>query len=169
MIDKSGINQYLERLTQIYFGLISLPLLLFPVVYLPMKDSPLNSFSSTSIWENTLYCTIFLLLVLVIFFARRLFKRSLGVISDEWILAQKLKGYRRTSIIFYLFCLVASIIAVILLLITEHQLFVACYPVLLLLVSFYRPTIQRLERELPLNKEELTMIKHKRKKADDVG
>ena len=150
----STIKQYLERLNLIYYGLIALPLVLFPVVYLPMKEG-----ISTGLDEGGfLFYLAATLLFLVIYFARRLFRRSLKVIAIDWQFADKLQAYRRASIIFYIFGLVSCLISVGLLMFTKHQLFVATYPVLLLILSFYRPTVERLKRDLPFTEKDLSMI-----------
>ncbi len=147
------IKEYLERLGLIYYGLIAPPLLLFPAVYLPLKDGVLQTSTQVSFWVNALYYVAGLLLFLVVFFARRLFKRNLAVITRDWPFEQKLNCYQRASLIFYIFVLISSLSSVGLLFITEHQLFVATYPILLLLISLYRPTVQRLRRELPLGEK----------------
>lgn len=148
------MRDYLERLNLIYYGLIALPLVLFPVVYLPIKDS-----ISTGIDKGSLLLYLAaLLLFLVIYFARRLFRRNLSVIQIEWQLSKKLMAYRKASVIFYLFGLISCLVSVGLLMFTNHQLFVATYPVLLLILSFYRPTLERLKRDLPLTEKDLSVI-----------
>jgi hypothetical protein len=147
-------KNYLDRLNLIYYGLIALPLVLFPVVYLPMKEGVSTSFDQGGI----LYYLAGLLLFLVIFFARRLFQRSLKVIETDWMLEQKLQAYSKASVIFYILGMVSCMISVGLLMFTKHQLFVATYPILLLILSFFRPTLERLKRDLPLTKEDLAVI-----------
>ena len=163
------IKKYMERLGLIYYGLIAPPLLLFPVVYLPLKDGALKTSSQQFFWENASYYVAGLLLFLLMFFARRLFKRNLRVITGNWSFEQKLKGYQRASVQFYVFGFISCLSSVFLLFISEHQLFVATYPILLLLVSIYWPTIQRLKRELPLSEKELTMIKNEGQKTKNIG
>jgi len=168
MINKSRIEKYLEQLNQIYFGLISLPLLLFPLVYLPIKDIPSMPLRDNLSGKFSLIWVVALLLFLTMLFARRLFRRSLLVISVNWPLKEKLQAYKRSLVIFYSFGLLASLCSVLLLFITKHQLFVATYPFLLLLISLYRPTVQRLKRELPLSEKELAMIKHESQKTKNI-
>lgn len=163
------IKEYMERLGLIYYGLIAPPLLLFAVVYLPLKDGVLKTPFQQYFWENALYYVAGLLLFLLVFFARRLFKRNLRVITGDWSFEQKLKGYQRASVLFYVFGFISGLSSVFLLFISEHQLFVATYPILLLLVSLHRPSIQRLKRELPLSEKELTMIKHEGQKTKNIG
>lgn len=159
----------MERLGLIYYSLIAPPLLLFAVVYLPLKDGVLKTPSQQFLWESALYYVAGLLLFLLVFFARRLFRRNLRMITGDWSFEQKLKGYQRASVLFYVFGFISSLSSVFLLFFSEHQLFVATYPILLLLVSLYRPTIQRLKRELPLSEKELTMIKNEGQKTKDIG
>ena len=118
--------------------------------------------------EYTLIWVVALLLFLTMLFGRRLFRRSLLVISVNWPFEEKLKAYKRSLVIFYSFGLLTSLCSVLLLFITKHQLFVATYPVLLLLISLYRPTLQRLKRELPLSEQELAMIKHESQKTKNI-
>jgi hypothetical protein len=148
------IKEYLDKLNLIYYGLIALPLVLFPVVYLPIKEGVFTGLDQIGI----LHYLAGLLLFVVVFFGRRLFSRNLKVINSDWTLLQKLQAYRKASIIFYVQGMVACLISVALLLFTRHQLFVATYPILLLILSFYRPTIQRLKRDLPLTEKDLAMI-----------
>ncbi|GJM27960.1 MAG: hypothetical protein DHS20C17_05950 [Cyclobacteriaceae bacterium] len=160
------VKDYLEQLNLIYYAFIGLPLVLFSVVYLPLKDGliddALNQGNSIS------YFTAGLLLFVVLYFARRLFRRNLKVITIEWSFNQKLKAYRKISIIFYGFGLFSSLVSIGLLLITKNQLFVATYPILLLVLSLYRPTIERLKKELPLTEKELSMVNHKGQITDNI-
>ena len=150
----SKIKQYLERLNLIYYGLIALPLVLFPVVYLPIKEGVSTGFDD----GGFLFYLAAVLLFLVIYAGRRLFKRSISVISADWPFDNKLLAYRKASITFYIFGLISCMVSVGLLMFTEHQLFVATYPILLLILSFYRPTVERLKRDVPLTEKDLTMI-----------
>jgi len=169
MSNKSRIEIYLEQLNQIYFGLISLPLLLFPLVYLPIKDVPSMPLRDNLSGEFTLIWVVALLLFFTMLFGRRLFRRSLSVISVNWPFKKKLQAYKQSLVIFYSFGLLTSLCSVLLLYITKHQLFVATYPILLLLISLYRPTVQRMKRELPFSEEELAMIKHESQKTKNIG
>ena len=148
------IKEYLDKLNLIYYGLIALPLVLFPVVYLPIKEGVSTGLEQIGI----LHYLAGLLLFAVVFFGRRLFNRNLKVINMDWPLPQKLQAYRKASVVFYVQGMVVCLISVALLLFTRHQLFVATYPILLLILSFYRPTIQRLKRDLPLTEKDLAMI-----------
>ena len=150
-----GIKNYLDQLGLIYYGLIALPLVLFPVVYLPIKEEVVSGFGESS---GALYYLAALLLFLVVVFARRLYRRSLSVIKLDWSLDDKLSAYRKASMTFYFLGMISCLVSVGLLMFTEHLLFVASYPVLLLVLSLYRPSIERLKRELPLSKEDLAMI-----------
>lgn len=154
-----GIRNYIEKLGLIYFGFIAVPLVLFPVVYLPIKDGELLGYDAD---PATLFYVTGLMLFLVIFFARRLFKRNLAVISADWPLSDKLSAYRKASIVFYTLGLVACLVSVGLLKLTRHQLFVATYPFLLLILSLYRPTIERLKRDLLLTEKDLSVIDNQR-------
>ncbi len=149
------LKNYIDQLNLIYYGLIALPLVLFPVVYLPMKEGVVVEFGEDS---GILYYLAAILLFMVIVFARRLFRRSLNTIDISWQLGKKLTAYRKASVVFYSLGLFACLVSVGLLMFTRHQLFVATYPILLLVLSFYRPTIERLKRDLPLTKEDLSVI-----------
>ncbi len=150
----AAIKDYIDKLNLIYYGLIALPLVLFPVVYLPIKEGILTDFEQSSV----LHYVAALLLFLVVYFARRLFKRNIALIDIDWTFEKKLQGYRKASVIFYALGMVSCMVSVGLLMFTEHQLFVATYPILLLILSFYRPTLERLKRDLPLTEKDLTVI-----------
>jgi len=156
-----AIKDYLDKLAFTFYAFLALPLLLFPMVYLPIKDALVttNLFQDA---QGLAYCLVAGLLLASLYFAHRLYRRNLTVISVQWPIAKKLQAYRRVSVVFYGFGLVASLLSVMLLWVTRHQLFVACYPILLLILSFYRPTIQRLKRELPLSEEDLSVINDQR-------
>ncbi len=151
------IKQFLDQLTLIYYGFLALPLLLFPIVYLPIKDI-LDTENLLNTSAGIIYSLVALLLFLLIYLSRRRYLKHLEKIASTWKIDRKLVAYRRGSIFFFALGMVVSLISVIFLMITHHQLFVATYPILLLILSLYRPTIQRLKRELPLSKEELSMI-----------
>jgi hypothetical protein len=97
-------------------------------------------------------------LFLVIFFGRRLFRQNLSVIRVDWVLQDKLRAYRKALLIFYLLGMFSCLVSVGLLMFTRHQLFVATYPVLLLILSLYRPTIDRMRKEIPLSEKDLSVI-----------
>lgn len=157
-------KDFVEQLGLIYYGLIALPLLLFPLVYLPIKDRVLSSSPQAG-----LYFAIGLILILVLFLGRRQFLKNLTSISRNWPWERKLSDYRRSSVIFYAIGLISSMFSIALLWLTNHLLFVAIYPILLLVMSIYRPTVERLKRELPLTEEELSMINDQRNKGNNIG
>ena len=160
------VYDYLEHLNQIYYAFIALPLVLYPMIYLPIKDSTLSKGEAL---PELVYYGLGLVLFIDLFFGWFLYKRRLRSIDKEWELGKKLKAHRNAALLFYTFGLVASLISVGLLWLTRHQLFVGTYPVLLLIISFYRPTVGRLKRELPLTDKELTMIKNKGEKTKNIG
>lgn len=162
MLMGSSVKEYLEKLNRTYFGFIALPLLLFPIVYLPLKDSALT-FSGDRIIELIYYFAA-LLLFADLYFGWYLYRRELVLITKDWNWEKKLQAHKKASIILYGFGLISSLVSVALLWLTRHQLFVATYPILLLVLSFYRPTARRMKRELPLTEEELTMFKDKAEK-----
>lgn len=151
----TGIKPYIEQLNLIYYSLLSLPLLLFPIVYLPIKDSTTSTFDQA---PAALYGLAALLLIMVILFGRRLFRQNLSVIRIEQALQYKLRAYRKALLIFYLLGMVSCLVSVGLLLFTRHQLFVATYPVLLFILSLYRPTVERMKKEVPLTEKDLSVI-----------
>jgi hypothetical protein len=159
LITGCSVKEYLEKLNRTYFGFIALPLLLFPIVYLPLKDSALAFGGDRTI--ELIYYLAALLLYANLYFGWYLYKRELGLITKDWSWDKKLQAHKKASIILYGFGLISSLFSVALLLLTRHQLFVATYPILLLVLSFYRPTARRMKRELPLTEEELTMFKDK--------
>jgi hypothetical protein len=151
----TGIKPYIEQLNLIYYSLLALPLVLFPVVYLPIKESTTSTFDQA---PAALYSLAAILLFMVIFFGRRLFRQNLSVIRVDWVLQDKLRAYRKALLIFYLLGMFSCLVSVGLLMFTRHQLFVATYPVLLLILSLYRPTIDRMRKEIPLSEKDLSVI-----------
>lgn len=161
------IKQFLDQLTLIYYGFLALPLLLFPIVYLPIKDT-LDTGYLLNNNTGIIYCLVALLLFFGIYLFRRQYLKNLKLIPSIWKIERKLVAYRRGSVYFFAIGLTVSLISVVLLMTTHHQLFVATYPILLLILSLYRPTIQRLKRELPLSKEELSMIDNQRQITNNI-
>ena len=156
-------NEYLEKQNQIYFSFLALPLVLYPVVYLPLKDYTVNTSGDTT--KDWIYYFAAGVLFAIGYLGWRLYKKNITQIDLNWPLEAKLSRYKSTSMALYGFGLVLSLVSIGLLWLTKHQLFVAVYPTLLLLISFYRPTARRMEKELPLSDQELNMIKNKRKKS----
>ena len=156
-------KEYLEKQNQIYFGFLALPLVLFAVVYLPVKDHTLMSSGSGTL-DLTYYLGSVALFALA-YLCWRLYQSNLRRIEKDIPLKDKLKRHRSVSSTLYALGLLLSLLSIGMLWLTKHQLFVAIYPMLLLLISFCRPTARRLEKELPLSDEELAMIKYKRKKG----
>jgi hypothetical protein len=161
------VKDYLEQLNLIYYAFIGLPLILFPMVYLPLKDELVTDTMFQDLISFPYFAAV-LLLFLTVYFARRLFRSNLLVISEDWTFSKKLRCYRKISIVFYSFGLISGLVSVGLLMFTRHQLFVASYPILLLIMSLYRPTIERLKRELPFTNKDLRMISEQVEITDNI-
>jgi cytochrome b561 len=156
-------KEYLEKQNQIYFGFLALPLVLYAVVYLPVKDSTITSTGNSTL--DLIYYLGSVALFALVYLCWRLYQSNLKRIEKNRPLMDKLKRHRSVSSTLYALGLLLSLLSIAMLWVTKHQLFVATYPMLLLLISFCRPTARRLEKELPLSDDELAMIKDKRKKG----
>ncbi|MGI9543450.1 MAG: hypothetical protein ACR2MX_09335 [Cyclobacteriaceae bacterium] len=147
---------YLDRINLVYYALISVPLLLFAIVYLNYyRDKLLIPMDRTIAWW---YIVIAIGCVVLAGIGYHQYRKKLKRLFGEQSLRDKLDQWHQAlSGNFWLMGSLSSV-AVVAFYTSKSQVFVACYALLLFLVSLLRPTQQRLIRELKLKSEHLKVI-----------
>jgi len=85
-------------------------------------------------------------------------KRQLSLATYKETLRQKLDAYLSAQIIHFALLEGSALFATIALYLTANYLFIVIYLVTLFLFSLSRPSLERTNRELQLNKEERTVL-----------
>ena len=147
---------YLDRINLIYYALISVPLLLFAIVYLNYyRDKlliPMNRPLAGGYILIAIGCVVFAGI------AYYRYRKKLKMVIGEKLLRDKLNQWHQALLANYWLMGVLSLVAVAAFYTSKSQVFVACYALLLFLVSLLRPTQQRLTRELKLKSGQLETI-----------
>ena len=147
---------YLDRINLVYYALISVPILLFAIVYLNYyRDKlliPMDKPLAAGYILIAIGCVIF---AAVGYYQ---YREKLKRLIEEKLLRDKLNQWYQALLGNYWLMGVLSSVAVVALYTSKSQVFVACYALLLFLVSLLRPTQQRLIRELRLKSEQLKSI-----------
>lgn len=152
------VKHLIDRLSTFFYALVGLPMLLFAVVFLPIKDQLSWQTSQGIALEMLRYLVAVVLIVTAIWELRRSTARIKGITKEQDFIS-KIHEFVQISRRAYLWVLVLSLVSVGLLYLTQNQLFVVVYALLLFLVSLYRPTFHRIRRYLPLTEEEYGAIK----------
>jgi len=135
-----------------------MPLLLFAIIYLNYyRDQVLVPINKPLALEYILIAIVCVLAALLAYYD---YRKNLKLAIGEGRLRAKLNLWHQALVRNYLFMGLLSFTAVVILYFSKSQLFVACYALLLFIVSLLRPTQQRLIRELKLKSEDLKMVEN---------
>lgn len=149
-----NVRQYLDRINLIFYFIVSVPLILFVIVYLRYEQAGGLRSTTADSFQLSTHALLPLLAVASLlgswWYYRQ--KRRSGAASAD--LSTKLSLFYSTLIRRYLILMAGSLLAVLGLYLTGEQLFAALYTVMLIASSLIRPTPSRLVRDFRLSKEE---------------
>ena len=150
-------RQFLELMTRFYYPIIGLPLVVFIVAYLFVDKGEIPA-----LIEGQAALVIKSLLTLVVggfvYASIKVFRTNIDSARQEKNLRGKLTvffGYARERI---KYIGIASVVAVIGLLLTASIYFAAVYSFLLILLSYHNPNIHNIGHVLHLKKEEKEIL-----------
>ena len=166
--NESFIVQRFQRLSNLFYLMVGLPLLAFAWIYLNMA-----TLNPPVFFEHPVYAWFWHLPVLLVMagltvgaylWHRRQLKNYFSFAGKEQAdLEEKMEVFYRVSMGKYLMLTGAVLLAVLSLYLSGHGGYTALCGVLLLIFSVSRPTPQRLGRELRLKKEEKETVKEELK------
>lgn len=156
------MTNYLNRLNNIFHGIIAIPLVSFSFLYLEIDSGDLVPiFGERSYYIEA--AVLFLLSLMFILWLFSKFKRDtdeiLGMDED---LKTRLTRFAGISIKFYLWMTAPGVIAIILMFFTGEVSFSLIYILELFLLSLKRPSVQNLSNSLNLKGEEREIVIKKR-------
>ena len=168
--DESFIAQHFQRLSNLFYLMVGLPLLAFAWVYLNL--AVLNP---PGFFEHPVYAWFWHVpvLLLIIGLMAGTYIRHRGHLSNYFSqadkepqlqsLEKKVEVFYQLSLQKYLMLTGAVLLAVLSLYLSGHRGYAALYGVLLLIFSVSRPSPERFGRELKLKKEEVVEVKEELK------
>lgn len=149
-----------QKLSLLFHGLIALPLAVFVYLFLEIKHNNLPGIIDGSLAKAVNF-TFNILAVALTVFAYYRFKKSLQRIRVDRPMKKKLEIYFSYAVSFFVLVTISSVLFVAGLYLTTSAVFIVGYVVLLFLLSLSRPTHQKYVRNLPLKEEERNAIIYK--------
>lgn len=151
---KNG-EEYYNRVYLLFNFFIAISLLPFGYLLLLRQTGQLVSdIKQPWVWIFALLLSI----VAIIFHANRTFKFFLNSVDNKDLLREKLISYKKASLKKYFSFLLASLICVSGLYLTNSTLFVIGYIVTTILLSIKRPTLNTIIEDLELNEQEQQIL-----------
>jgi len=156
------MTNYLNRLNNIFHGIIAIPLMSFSFLYLEIDSGDLVPiFGGRSYYIEA--AVLFLLSLLFILWLFSKFKKdTIDILRMDEDLNVRLKRYADISIKFYLWMTAPGVIAIILMFFTGEVSFSLIYILELFLLSIKRPSVQNLSNSLNLKGEERDIVIRKK-------
>jgi len=152
------LSDFYNRINLIFHAILAPPLVAFVWLYLESKAgniSPLLDNEST-ISVFSFICPILIIgLIVSAFF---LFKSGLRRINPSIQLIERMKNYTRLSIVLFGMLEMGLILSVVGYYITQKDIFLAMYFVVLIFFSLYKPTLQRIVGHLNIKGDERDFI-----------
>jgi len=165
----NSVNEYLEKLNNIFHLLVALPLLGFVAIYLQMHAGEFDPMVQASSLATALRYSFPFLVILTGGLAFISYRRNLITSKNQHTLREKLIHYFRASLVKFAFLGAASVVAVTGLFLTTENLYVVLYIIVLMLLSINRPTVFRIARDLGLRDSEKDIVIHKKEIGAQVG
>ena len=143
--------EYFHTLHLVFYLMVSVPLILFCVIYLHyMDEGGLNS----NFFLDGLHAFFTLGVVLASVVAYRAYRRRFRQFEATAPFRQRLRFFHRAAWLKYLWLGLANLLPVVGLYLTGEQYFVGLYAVTLILFSLNRPTLKRVTTDLRLSSAE---------------
>lgn len=149
-----NIRKYFDRINLIFYFIVSIPLLLFAIVYLNYEEAGGLRNTTTESFNILTHVLIPLLAIASMVGSWLYYKKELKAKVSSSGLSEKLNLFYSTLINRYLILMAGTLLAVLGLYVTGEQLFAALYTVMLVASSLIRPTPARLIRDFKLSKED---------------
>lgn len=161
----TSINEFVQRLRLILYGLLALPLLIFVVVYLRTNKGEMLS---PVVSENFIFpvtAILILIPVVSVILGYLVFNKRIRNVRHKKDLTSKLIYYHQTMVIKFSFLEIALILSIAGLLITADQLFIILFMIIIFNFSIVSPSVPRLLRHTKISREE---IRHLMEKQNDL-
>lgn len=143
--------EYFHTLHLVFYLMVSVPLLLFCVVYLRrMGEGGLAAGFTFGVVQGAVLVGIVLCGLMAYYSYRKRFDRY----DAGQPFRERLRFFHRAAWLKYFWLTVANLLPVIGLYVTGEQFFVALYAVALVLFSINRPTLKRVSSDLKMTAEE---------------
>jgi hypothetical protein len=146
-------EEFLNKLRNIYYLLIALPMGLFVLIFLNMKDRLAVPEVNQDLAEMLLYVLSIIALINVAS-GYLLYYRNMKNLQISLSLKDKLQVFLNASILLYAALTAATLIIIAGLYITKNSIFAFFYVILLFLLSIGSPTYHRISRAVKLNQQE---------------
>ena len=148
-------TEYFHTLHQVFYLTVSIPLILFCLVYLRQMEEGELSAEFTFGWPQLVITLgVGLSGFMAYYHYRRRFQHYLPTLPFR----QRLRFFHRASWWKYGWLLLANLLPVLGLYLLHEQFFVGLYAVALILFSLNRPTVRRVADDLALEKAERSLL-----------
>ncbi|MBK6264836.1 hypothetical protein JKA74_07295 [Marivirga sp. S37H4] len=154
-------ESFFQSLQMNYYGLLAAPLFLFAIVFLRSENGN-NTLTQLSLQMEIYFVGFVSFFALIVVLYLHFFAKNRNMAaSKEKDLENKMKIYKRTTLIKYVSLSIYQVIIVFTFACTYHNAMMGLFTALLLYASFFRPELQTVRRDLRLSKEEYKQINYK--------
>lgn len=161
-----GIESYLHQLTNIFYAIIGLPLLMFIIIYLQISSGELDVARFQGFYNGYIALAVWLVTGVLVVYSVSLTKRALQQLPSELQLKDKLILFRQIYIRHYLLLGLASILALLAYLLSGEVMYAGLFMIVLIMLSIIRPTTLQVIKDLSLKGEDKDFVAY-RKEFDD--
>jgi hypothetical protein len=152
-------QQYISKISTIFYAIVGGPLMLFSIIYLRFKSERgglIESFPEdiTPVWHILFPLAALLAVIAAYVYYHRLKKQILPAEDHEI----KLKKFYQASLVKYSILAIASLLMIASLYVTTEKIFAAGYAIVLVVFSLNRPTPYRIKKDGKLSEEELNTL-----------
>ncbi|SDL53799.1 hypothetical protein SAMN05421823_106268 [Catalinimonas alkaloidigena] len=152
---------FLNRLNLIYYGLLSMSLIVFIYSYLENQEMArvtVINYENDPHMAWILRATIGITCLVDAIAGYRMFRRMIGQVRPEAPLPEKLARYRRAFLIRMMLYIAASLLLAIFYYFSDDGFFAVLYVILFVIIAAWRPTLQDMHKRLSLTDEDLAQL-----------
>ncbi len=162
----SSIPGKLENLNNVFYLMVGVPLLLFGWIYLNRKVLKPWYFFEDDATGAVLHIIILVVAGFVAFRAWRKYRKELSSpdfsrassFRDKEQILAKVNYFITASRAFYGFLTISTLMVVAGFYLSAEEFYIGAYTILLVMYSVYRPTLDRMMKEMKLSKEEKELL-----------
>lgn len=159
------ISDIYNRINLIFHAILALPLIAFIWLYLESKAGSINPLIENQSSINMIRFIFPIVTIGVIVGAFYFFKSGLRQIDPAVELLGKVKTYSEKSLLLYAMLEVGLALSVLGYYMTQKDVFLAMYMVVLIFFSLYKPTLKRICSHLQIKEEERNFVINSRSLA----
>lgn len=157
-----GVEGFLHQLTNIFYGIVGLPLLMFIIIYLQISSGEMDVSRFQEFYNGYIALLLWLLTGALVVYTVWLTRQSLQQLPREMKLKGRLILFRQIYIRHYLLLGLASIVALLAYLLSGEVMYAGLFMIVIIMLSITRPTTFRIAKDLNLKGEEKDFVAYRK-------